>query len=246
MTAFTRLAALPRAPVLWRQSRRLRRDTPRLPDAALPWSGSRPGPDPVRLVVVGDSTAAGVGADTQDDALPGWFAVEIERRFARGTQYAAFGRNGATARDVVESHLGAATTQPFDLALLTIGANDALGLRSRTSFARDVAAIVARMREASPDATVLVSLLPRFDRFELLPQPLRSTLGAHAMSLDAAARAAVERLDGVIAIPPPPPYVDGFFATDRFHPSRDGYRMWAEYVFDYADTVGFTLGDAPS
>lgn len=238
---FTRLAALPLAPVLVTQARQLRRDTPRLPDAALPWTGFRPGPDPLRLLVLGDSTAAGVGAETQDEALPGWIAHEIAERWRRGTTWRAIGENGATAKDVLDRFVGEAASAPFDLALLTIGANDALGLRSRPAFSRDVRAIVLALRAASPGAAVLVSLMPRFDRFALLPEPLRATLARHAGSLDLGARQAVGDLDGVVAIPPPPPYVDGFFASDEFHPSSVGYRLWAGYLFDSAAGLDFSL-----
>lgn len=230
----TRLAALPLAPVLVTQARALRRDTPRLPDAAQPWTGTREGPDPLRILVLGDSTAAGVGADTQREALPGWIAHEVEKRWGRGSTWRAIGANGATAKDVLARFMPDAASVSFDLALLTVGANDALGLRSRAAFTRDVRAIVLALRAASPGAPVLVSLMPRFDRFELLPEPLRATLARHAASLDTGARLAVADLDGVVAIPPPPPYVDGFFASDEFHPSPLGYRLWAEYVFDSA------------
>ncbi|HSP51490.1 MAG TPA: SGNH/GDSL hydrolase family protein [Cryobacterium sp.] len=231
---FTRLAAVPYAPLLVTQARRLRRDTPRLPDAALPWTGSRPGPDPLRILVLGDSTAAGVGAGTQTEALPGWIAHEVAERWGRGSTWRAIGENGATARDVRERFLTDAAAVPFDLALLTIGANDALGLRSRNAFTNDVRRIVLALRAAAPHAAVLVSLMPRFDRFALLPEPLRGTLARHAASLDTGARLAVEGLDGVVAIPTPPPYVEGFFASDEFHPSALGYRLWAEFVFDSA------------
>ncbi|HOY81854.1 MAG TPA: hypothetical protein PLB92_06910, partial [Rhodoglobus sp.] len=73
----SRVAMIPVAPVLVAQGRRLRRDTPRLPDAASPWHGTVAGPRPLSLLVLGDSTAAGVGADTQDDALPGHLGREL-------------------------------------------------------------------------------------------------------------------------------------------------------------------------
>lgn len=232
--ALTWLAALPKLPVLLGQGRRLRRDTPRLPDAAMPWSGTRAGPSPVRLLVLGDSTAAGVGARTQEYALPGWFAQEIHARWGRGTHWRAVGANGATAADVRARFLGEATSVPLDLTLLTIGANDALGMRSRGAFARDVRAIAVALLEANPESTVMVSLLPRFDRYELLPQPLRDVLARHAASLDVTARAALDGMPGVITMPPPPPYTTEFFASDLFHPSEEGYRQWAEFDFDQA------------
>lgn len=85
MSRFSRVIAFPLAPVLLAQSRRLRRTIPRLPDAELPWTGELTGPAPLRLLVLGDSTAAGVGSATQSEALPGYLAREFQARFGRGT-----------------------------------------------------------------------------------------------------------------------------------------------------------------
>jgi lysophospholipase L1-like esterase len=228
----SRLVAVPLSPVLITQARRARRSIPRLADAARPWTGSLPGADLIRLLVLGDSTAAGVGAESQHEALPGSFANEFGDRFDRGTDWVALGENGATARDILERFIDDATSSPWDVVFLTIGANDALGLRSRRAFARDVREIVRRLRESSPDALLLVSLMPRFDRFRSLRGPLRWNLALHAASLDDAARAAVRGLDRVFALPKPPPYTPTFWASDMFHPGPAGYREWAEFVVD--------------
>jgi len=234
----SRLAMLPPAPLLIAQGRRLRRDTPRLPDAALPWSGTLAGPDPLRLLVLGDSTAAGVGADTQDEALPGNLARELAARSGRGVEWRAIGRNGATSRDLVTDYLDDATAESFDVVMLSIGANDALGLRPRWAFGRDIRTILLRLRRASPAAAIIVSSLPAFSQFELLPNPLRWNLYLHSTSLEEAARAIVAPLPGVHMSPPPPEYTEGFFATDLFHPSASGYRDWARFAVEDAVSAG--------
>ena len=228
----SRAAAIPLAPVLLMQARKARANIPRLPDAALPWTGSLPGADLIRLLVLGDSTAAGVGVESQNEALPGSFAQEFGDRFDRGTAWTAIGENGASSRDILERFIDEATTGRYDVVFLTVGANDALGLRSRRAFARDVREIVRRLREVNPDALLLVSLMPRFDRFRSLQSPLRWNLALHAASLDDAARAAVRGVDRVFALPKPPPYTPTFWATDLFHPGPSGYREWAEFVLD--------------
>ena len=228
----SRAAAIPLAPVLLMQARKARASIPRLPEAALPWTGSLPGADLIRLLVLGDSTAAGVGVESQNEALPGSFAQEFGDRFDRGTAWTAIGENGASSRDILERFIDEATTGRYDVVFLTVGANDALGLRSRRAFARDVREIVRRLREVNPDALLLVSLMPRFDRFRSLQSPLRWNLALHAASLDDAARAAVRGVDRVFALPKPPPYTPTFWATDLFHPGPSGYREWAEFVLD--------------
>lgn len=225
---------LPAAPVLAAQAVRLRRDTPRLPDAAQPWRGEHAGPNPIRLLLLGDSTVAGVGADTQDDALPGNLARELAQLTGRGVIWRAVGRNGATSRDLITDYLDDATDEPYDIVFLSIGANDALGLRPRWAFGRDIRTLLARLRAVSP--LVLMSSLPAFHRFELLPNPLRWNLYLHSQSLEDEARSIAARTDGVHISPPPPPYTEGFFATDLFHPSASGYRDWARFAVE--DAVG--------
>ncbi len=239
------------APVLLPQGRRLRRETPRLPDAPLPWSGSvephdgEPAGDgggasrPLHLLVLGDSTAAGVGVDHADLGLGGRLAEALAARTGRPVVWRAAGANGATARDLVRQYLSPALDGPTDLIFLTIGANDALALRSARAFRRDVRHIVERTFHAHPQAALLMSSLPAFFRFTLLPEPLRGSLYRHSQALEAAARALIGATPRAHMSPPPPPYTEGFFASDDFHPSAIGYKDWADFAVEDAWSVGF-------
>ncbi len=91
------------------------------------------------------------------------------------------GRAASPARDLIVKHLDAVTADSYDVVFLTVGANDALGLRSRSSFSRDVRYLADALSKASPDALILVSLMPRFDRFRSLGNPVRWNL-AHCYS----------------------------------------------------------------
>lgn len=239
------MAAIPLAPVLFMQGRRLRRETPKLPDAALPWAGEVPGPDPIRLLVLGDSTAAGVGVETQVDGLVGCLAAELAGRSARGVTWEAIGENGATARDLVHRYLAPALEESWDIVFLSIGGNDALALRSRAAFGRDIRTLLNALRDRNPNAVVIMSSLPAFFRFTLLPEPLRSSLYRHSQGLENAARAIVATMPGVTMSAPPPPYNEGFFASDSFHPSAAGYLDWARFAIDDATADG-TLDFAPT
>jgi lysophospholipase L1-like esterase len=234
----SRVAMIPVAPVLYAQGKRLRRDTPILPPAALPWHGSHPGPDPLRLLLLGDSTVAGVGAATQQDGLAGNLSREIGTRMNRGVEWRAVGESGATSRDLLERFIDDAVSATFDVAFVSVGANDALGLRSRADFGRDIRSLVARLRQVSPESTILMSSLPAFFRFELLPNPLKRNLYRHSRSLEAEARRIIGMTENARMSPPPPPYTEGFFASDLFHPSELGYRDWARFAIDDAFESG--------
>jgi len=245
--ALSRAIAAAQAPVLLGQGRRLRRETPRLPDAPLPWEGSVDGPGGegggservLRLLVIGDSTAAGVGVDHAELGLGGRLAEALSARTGRPVQWWAAGRNGATARDLVRQYLAPALERPYDLVFLTVGANDALALRSARAFRRDVRRILARTFAEHPQSALLMSSLPAFFRFRLLPEPLRRSLYRHSQALEREARALVDAHPRAHMSPPPPPYTDGFFASDDFHPSAIGYQDWATFAVDDADSIGF-------
>jgi lysophospholipase L1-like esterase len=238
----SRTLAMLQAPVVLPQGRRLRRATPHLPDAAPPWSGTLPGPDPIRLLVLGDSTAAGVGATTQDEALPGWLGRALHARTGRGIRWRAVGENGATAHDLVERHLDEALGEPADVLFLTVGANDAMRMRGAATFVRDVRRILDAFAQRNQGAAVLMSSLPVFGRFALLPQPLRTALYRHALALEGAARRVVEARPGHVMSQDPPPYADDFWADDLFHPGPNGYRDWADWAV--ADAWDRGLGSA--
>jgi len=225
---------IPLAPVLYAQGKRLRRTTPILPPAAQPWHGAEAGANPLRLLLLGDSTVAGVGAATQHDGLAGNLARELGGRLGRGVDWRAVGESGATSRDLIVRFLAEAVSEPCDIAFISVGANDALGLRSRAVFGRDIRQLVSRLREASPECTIIMSSLPAFFRFELLPNPLRRNLYRHSRSLEAEARRIIGMTDRARMSPPPPPYTEGFFASDLFHPSAIGYRDWARFAVDDA------------
>ena len=211
---------IPRIPVLVQQARQLRRDTPLLPEAALPWSG---GAGSTRLLLVGDSTIAGVGVATQELGLAGQLGELL------GARWVASGLSGATSRTVLESYLPAGE---FDVIVVSVGANDALAVRSARAYARDIRRILVALRQRSPDAAIIVSSMPGFSQFQLLPEPLRGLLSRHSIALETAARTVVATFDRVVMTAPAPTYTPDFFATDNFHPGASGYRDWAQFIVD--------------
>ncbi|MCS0498425.1 SGNH/GDSL hydrolase family protein [Protaetiibacter mangrovi] len=222
-------------PRILAQKKKLEAAVERLPDAALPWEGKLAGPDPLRLLVIGDSTAAGTGAATQDEALPGSLARELQARTGRGVIWRAVGENGADTAQFLERHLTDALARPADLVFVSLGANDAIHARSARAFGRDLRLLLTTLSDRLPEARILMSNLPIFARFELLPDPLRSTLYRHSRNLERVARREIARDERwMITEQVPPPYGPGFFARDLFHPSSSGYADWARWTVEDA------------
>lgn len=210
----SRAPAILLAPIVLAQAARLRRAIPLLPEPPGPRVGGR---GTTRLVVVGDSTAVGTGVESLEDALPGQLGALL------GARWRVTGRNGATAADVLRDHIGEAAGGPADVAVLVVGWNDAMRLRSEHAFARDLDQLFRRLRAASPGGRIVLVAPPEFSRFAVLPRPLRTALAAHAAGLARVSARVAARHGALLA----PGFDGASVAPDRFHPDAAGYAAMA-------------------
>ena len=121
------------APVLWLQARQVRRVTPRMPEPPGRRAGSTGRGSLVRLLVAGDSGAAGVGAETQDNALCGQLVRRLSRHHK--VEWCVLAANGLDSPGLLKL-LEDAPCAPFDVVVLSMGANDATRLCAPLQWAR--------------------------------------------------------------------------------------------------------------
>lgn len=230
--------AAPLAPLLWWQGQRVRRITPVLPEAAGERTGrwgegasSRP---PLRLLLLGDSSAAGVGAAHQQDALSGQLGHHL--RASQGgllphtIDWTLLARTGLRTR---EAHglLGELDAQRFDVAMVALGVNDVTALQRPGRWLNDVQQLIGRLRDEWGIGRVLWSGLPPMHRFPALPQPLRAVMGRHARELDAALCTYAQSEQGVLRhVPMPAMSRPEWMASDGFHPGPQAYAVWGRVL----------------
>lgn len=237
--------SIPLLPLLAAQGRRVRRTTVRLPPAADPASGcAGDGVPAVRLLLVGESTVAGVGAASHERALAGETAAALATAIGRAVAWCAVGENGATAacsRDVLVPRIPAG---PVDAVAIALGVNDVLRLHGPDVWVRDLVRLIDAIRERVGPAPVVVAAMAPIGRFPSLPQPLRLVLGERAAALDRATARVVDLREGVSRSASRLESDERSFATDRFHPSEEGYRAWGRLLAaDVAAALG--TGDVP-
>jgi lysophospholipase L1-like esterase len=217
------------APVLVLQGRRVRATTPRLPEAPGPRAGEIAGAGAgVELLVVGESPAAGVGAADHQEALAGQVARALAAETGRGVRWRVLARNGATAATARDELLAPASGVAADVAVVALGVNDTLRLRSPGRWTADLRGLFGLLRERCGPVPIVLAAVPPMGVFPGLPQPLRGVLGLRAAVLDRAAARLAREMDAVahVSVPLPPGAVDDFFCADRFHPSPHGYALW--------------------
>jgi len=222
-----RLADTPLIPLLALQAVWVAARALRLPEAPGPRSGQAGDGLPLRLLVLGDSSAAGVGAASQDQALAGRLAAYLSPH--RHLQWGLLARTGATARS---TRISLDTLAPgrYDVAVLALGVNDAKNGVPAARWRRDYTALLDTLTMRYGVTLCIASGVPPLDRFPLLPRPLRDVLGRRAARLDhelaqlAAARADVIHLPVGEALDP------SGMAEDGFHPGPAVYDAWARRV----------------
>ncbi len=202
-----------------------------LPEAGGPSTGfttSTQGP-PVRLLVVGESTAAGVGAATHEEAFTGALARALEERHGRQVRWTVHGENGARVRRL-RHHVLPNLDVEADVAVLLVGVNDVMARTPVEDWRTDLAAVLDEL--ATQAGRVVVTGVPRFAAFPSLPRALAADLDQRGRVLDDVARQlCAERADTVwIESPALDPAEGGLFARDGFHPSPAGYEHWARLV----------------
>jgi len=226
---------------LMRQARRVRKRMPSLPEALGERSGlegARDVPDLVRLLVVGDSTAAGVGVTSMRDALPPQLSAILAVRRGCTVAWTVSARTGATASVTAEELVPAAPIEQ-DIAVVLVGVNDVLKMTPRQTWRASMDRLVdALEKHLRPGGQIVLSGLPNLWQFRAFPQPLRAVLAWHGRALDREVRQIAKRRQGVSHVAMPPASWPEQFAEDGFHPNAAAYRALAAHFAAALTTHG--------
>jgi lysophospholipase L1-like esterase len=190
------------------------------------WEGAPGGP---RMLWLGDSTAAGVGADAPDDALP----LQVADVVGGDPTVLVLARSGARVADVLAHQLPLAEHLDPDVVVVSAGANDVTHLTRSGDLRRRY----HRLLDGMPaGAEVVVLGVPDMGAIPRVGQPLRAVAGWRGRQLDAVVRE-VAGAHGAryvdVAGRTGPAFradPDHLFAADRYHPSGAGYALWARVV----------------
>ena len=199
--------------------------------------------DPVRprlrIVVLGDSSATAPGVVPLDAAWPRRVAADLSGRFHVSLESVAVG--GAKASDVIVSQLDVAVALGGDMALMSIGSNDALRGTSVRRFEAEYRRILERLTGHFP--MVGVSGVGDLGTIMRLPTLARSIARVRGRSIDHAILRAVRAFPGVVKSETwqgawkdfeRDPYA---FAADRFHASAIGHAYFGAGLLSVAEAL---------
>jgi lysophospholipase L1-like esterase len=187
------------------------------------------GPDegePLVLVVLGDSSVAGVGADSVEDTLTYGVAKALSDHYR--VVLHALGVSGSRLANVVNQQLPQLEGLEADIVLVCVGTNDVTHGTTIREARRQLRLLVDGLAEVAPDARVIVSGLPPAETSAAFHRPLRDLLGLRALLFTRLYRAELTP-HGISVFDIAKLTKSAFhgkremFSADRFHPSSAGY-----------------------
>ena len=247
------------APIYLYQGRKIKRDTVRLPEP----NGERHGqvqlndaiesPKDVHkrtlnLMVVGDSAAAGVGSETQQEALVGNLIPVLTQQSAIQNQFDILNwslqaTTGHTSFDILRRlYVLPAPSQPVDVMVLSVGVNDTTSKVSVDKWQQQIESIIAIAQRKFGVRELIFLSLPPMAQMPAIPAPLSNFVGAKASILDKTLQQVCAAHDSVTYMATDFPRmiaehsngspidIKVMFASDGFHPSSLMYGYWAQQL----------------
>lgn len=227
------LALAPVLPVLYAQGQFTRFKVGRLPDAGGDTSGQTGDfGETFKLLAIGESSVAGVGATDHTEALTGQFAKHLSRKIGKTVHWQALGVSGITVRRTLTELVPQIPADNQDLIVVALGANDVFGLSSPQTWRRNLSELLKILRTGNPRAAIFVANVPMVRDFIALPNPLRYVLSRLAKLHHFNARDLIATLENTLYFDDVKRVSDDFF-SDGVHPSPLGYDRWSESMVEF-------------
>jgi len=250
-SSYSRVASIPMkhlaatvafGPFFFLQGHYVRRVTPILPEPPGAREGTQGNGPLLRLLILGDSAAAGVGAPSQEKGLAGQLVASLSPHFT--VSWKLIAKTGATTSDTLR-YLTRVDNQPFDVIVTSLGVNDLTTGYQRWTWLRRQTDLISVLKDKFDARLILLSGLPPMHLFPALPQPLRWYMGRGARHFNEGLHELVKSRDdchvfSVEVSRRMDELAMDSFATDGFHPGPPFYTAWAEHL---AEQIVDRLGD---
>ncbi len=195
---------------------------------------------PMKYVALGDSTGVGVGASN------GGYVIRLFRKLEQRRAESTLKNlcvSGATSEDILRNQIDAGIAANPNLVTVGIGINDIGHGVSVDQFGLNLQNILSRVKSET-GALIVVTNIPDISTSTRIPQSLRAQYQQQIIEFNKKLQEVADANGAVVfdiysitkdELPKHPEY----FSDDGFHPSDQGYELWAEKMWPtLARTVG--------
>lgn len=222
-------------PLLWLQGRHVRKRTPVLPEPSGDRTGQTGHGQALRLLILGDSSAAGVGVADQQAGLLGHILQALSPHYR--VHYELRARTGARTRDSLADLHHAINNEwrshgLFDVVVAALGVNDVTSQLSLKQWRKQQKTLLQTIHQKLKPRLLIISGLPPMHLFPALPVPLRFYLGSWAGLFNDELQLITQQFPqtAFLAVQNLPQPLD--VASDGFHPGPETYQKWGQAMAD--------------
>ena len=138
---------------------------------------------PIYLLLVGDSSAAGVGVKDIRHSLGGQLVEILAKNSGRPVKIRIAGCNSATAGQIRDFTIPNIEREQFTHVILNIGTNDAKNFHTSMRFKREFGTLIYAINSRFPNADIIWSGIIDLSAIPALPTPLNKVLGIRSREL---------------------------------------------------------------
>lgn len=233
------LCTIPITPLLYYQGKQIRKTIPDLPEATgMQGEVLIPNTKNFQLIILGESTMAGVGVTTNEEGFAGNLAKELSQQFRKTVNWSVYAKSGYNAKKVETELLPQIQENTADLIVIGLGANDTFEINAPFTWRKNVVSLIQSIRTRFPRTPIAFTNMPPVKEFTAFPKALQLTLGNLAILLQKELTILVNEMpnvyfdDRTLAIEEwilkndPTATTDDLF-SDGVHPSKRSYALWA-------------------
>jgi lysophospholipase L1-like esterase len=185
----------------------------------------------IRLLVLGDSSAASVGVDDAGKGLAANLAALLNERTARPVHWRAAGMNSATTGQIRDFCVPNLQENHWTDIVISAGTNDTKNFHTIPRFKREFGGLLYALNARYPGARIYWCPMMEMRDVPALPRALGKILGIRADAVNDMGRQLCEERFATV-LPRLPVEDRRGFSPDGFHASEYGYRSWAEFIID--------------
>ena len=217
-------------PALVIQGNRVKKNTLRLPEPEGAREGQTGTGNKLSLLILGDSAAAGVGVEHQDDALLGAILHELKDDFEIDWKLQA--KTGDTSSKVIHA-LDQIEVQQYDVIVTSVGVNDVTKLMPADIWIQKQEQLYSKIQQKFSPKLIIAAGVPPMNMFPALPNSLAWLFGQYAKQMNQQLEKFVNQQVNMQWIEYDIEKYRAMnlqMAVDGFHPSKEVYTLWGQEV----------------
>lgn len=232
--------SFPLLPLLYFQGKKIRKETPRLPEAKNPKGYIKNSSEKtLKILAIGESTIAGVGVDFHENGFIGALAKEISDKKGVSVLWRVYAKSGYTAKLVRQRLIPKIEETNADAIVIGLGGNDAFKLNSPDLWMLQINQLIKVLKRKFPKTPIYFTNMPPIKEFPAFTKTIKFVIGNLVEILGKRLHRRVRKKSNVhynnevIALNT---WKDKFkiegnvstFFSDGVHPSKLSYQVWGK------------------